>query len=232
MRNFKKVYPYDIDFIEEDLEKTKEEKKDYIRKHPGMSNKEYAEILWNNPKKWRSVPPLIREIEIQEINEQISDMDRVELNDEIQSFISTMLGYYNREELVGLWEKYNLKTMPLEDKVNNSSTFGLLSLESKEIDEEGNNLLTYICHDKTFKKVDIDDELILQHPTTEQFVDQEVTYKVKEIIDEFDGILTLKIQEEWREEEAKEISSYEYCSGYVNPRPVILQEFHLALLMH
>ena len=228
LRNFKKVYPYDIDFTEEDLEKTKEEKKDYIRKHPGMSNKEYAEILWNNPKKWRSVPPLIREIEIQEINEQISDMDRVELNDEIQSFISTMLGYYNREELVGLWEKYNLKTMAIEDKVNNSSTFGLLSLESKEIDEEGNSLLTYICHDKTFKKVDIDDELILQHPTTEQFVDQEITYKVKEIIDEFDGILTLKIQEEWREEEAKEISSYSYCSGYVNPRPVYLTGVSLS----
>ena len=194
LRSFKKVYPYDIDFIEEDLEKVKK-KKDYIRKHPGLSNKEYAEILWNNPKKWRSVPPLIREIEIQDIYEQISGIKQVELNNEIQSFTSTMLGYYNREELVGLWEKYNLKTMPLEDKVNNSSTFGLLSLESKEIDEEGNSLLTYICHDKTFKKVEIDDELILQHPTTEHFVDQEVTYKVKEIIDEFDGILTLKIQE-------------------------------------
>ena len=101
-------------------------------------------------------------------------------------------------------------------------------MESKEIDEEGNSLLTYICHDKTFKKVDIDDELILQHPTTEQFVDQEITYKVKEIIDEFDGILTLKIQEEWREEEAKEISSYNYCSGYVNPRPVYLTGVSLS----
>jgi uncharacterized protein len=219
LRNFKKVYPYDIDFIEEDLQKSKEEKKDYIKKHPGLSNKEYAEILWNDPKKWRRVLPLIREIEIQEIHDLIHDMKQVKLNEEVQNFISTMLGYYNREQLVGLWEKFNLKTMTLEDKVNNSSTFGLLRLEATEIDKEGKRLLTYSCHDNTFKKVDIKDELILQHPTIEQFVDQEVTYKVKEIADDFDGLLTLKIQEGWKGEDPKEIADYDNCSGYINPMP-------------
>ena len=55
-----------------------------------------------------------------------------------------------REKRVDLWNKYNLKIMALEDKGENPNAFNL-SLESKEVDEKGKNLLTFICHDKTFK---------------------------------------------------------------------------------
>ena len=134
-----------------------------------------------------------------------------------------MLGYYKREKRVDLWNKYNLKIMALEDKVNNPNAFGVLSLESKEVDEKGKNLLTFVCHDKTFKKVEKNDEIVIQHLSTEEHLPQEVNYRVREVIDKFDGLITMKLIENYREENSLEIVDYDSCSGYINPTPVKLR---------
>jgi len=219
LRKFKITYPYESEFIEEDLDKTREELKAYIIKNPNLTAKEYADLLNVRP---NYVKELLKEIEILEIQEKINSISNAKITKDQKDFLSTMLGYYKREKRVDLWNKYNLKIMPLEDKVNNSNAFGLLKLESKEVDEKGKNLLTYVCHDKTFKKVEKNDELVLQHISKEKYIFQEVNYQVKEVIDKFDGLLTMKLRETYREENALAVDDYDSCSGYVNPTPIVL----------
>ena len=71
------------------------------------------------------------------IQEEINNISTTNITQDHKDFLSTMLGYYKREKRVDLWNKYNLKIMALEDKVNNPNAFGVLSLESKEVDEKG-----------------------------------------------------------------------------------------------
>ena len=220
LRNFKKVYPYDIDYTEEEHEQTWEQKKEFIRRNPGLSDTDYARELFDDPKKRGRVTNLKKEIEIKEVKESIENMSTSRFEPEVKDFLSTMLGYYNREIKVSIWEKHNLKTLPLEDKINNSSTFGYLELISQDLDEKGKNLLTYVCHDKTFKKVSKGDEVSLLHHSSEQFTEHEVGYLVLDVIDNFDGLITLKLKETYREEDTFNITNYQSCSGYVNPLPM------------
>ena len=220
LRNFKRTYPYEIEFIEEDFEKTREELKDFIIRNPNLTAQEYADLL---DVKANYIKELLKEIEIFEIQEEINNISTTSITQDHKDFLSTMLGYYKREKRVDLWNKYNLKIMALEDKVNNPNAFGVLSLESKEVDEKGKNLLTFVCHDKTFKKLEKNDEVVIQHLSTEEHLPQEVNYRVREVIDKFDGLVTMKLIENYREENSFEIVDYDSCSGYVNPTPVKLR---------
>ena len=105
--------------------------------------------------------PKESDLELLELETKINNLQIKKYDKEILEYVSTISGYYRREERVRYQEYFRLKNLPLDDKINDSSSFGLLSLLRQPELLEGKYLLTYECHDDTFKKLKLGDEIVL-----------------------------------------------------------------------
>jgi len=124
--------------------------------------------------------PKKSDLELLEIETKINNLQIKKYDKEILEYISTIPGYYRREERVRYQEYFRLKNLPIDDKINDSSSFGLLSLLRQPELLDGKYLLTYECHDDTFKKLKLGDEIVL-FLNTSLFEEKELTGNIIEI---------------------------------------------------
>tara|TARA_B100000035_G_scaffold315465_1_gene336598 strand:- start:5974 stop:9357 length:3384 start_codon:yes stop_codon:yes gene_type:complete len=124
--------------------------------------------------------PKESDLELLELETKINNLQIKKYDKEILEYVSTISGYYRREERVRYQEYFRLKNLPLDDKINDSSSFGLLSLLRQPELLEGKYLLTYECHDDTFKKLKLGDEIVL-FLNTSIFEEKELTGNIIEI---------------------------------------------------
>jgi len=106
-------------------------------------------------------PPLEIDLELLALETKINNLKIKKYDKEILNYISSIPGYYRREDRVKWQEFFRLKNLPLEDKINDSSSFGLLNLSKQPELLNGKYYLTYECYDDTFKKVKLNDEIVL-----------------------------------------------------------------------
>ena len=92
-----------------------------------------------------------------------------------------MPGYYRREARVQWQEYFKLKAMPVEDKINEPSAFGLLSLKQFPKRKDKKYIFSCECHDNTFKKVKKGSEVTLLIQSESSFQEEEITVNVEEI---------------------------------------------------
>lgn len=124
--------------------------------------------------------PKESDLELLELETKINNLQIKKYDKEILEYVSTISGYYRREERVRYQEYFRLKNLPIDDKINDSSSFGLLSLLRQPELLEGKYLLTYECHDDTFKKLKLGDEIVL-FLNTSVFEEKELTGNIIEI---------------------------------------------------
>ena len=101
------------------------------------------------------------DLELLELEQKIININNPNLSQQIIEYISTMSGYFRREDRVKWQENFRLKQLPIEDKVNDSSAFGYMSLIDTPAIEDNKCLLTYEILDGTFKKVSKGDSFVL-----------------------------------------------------------------------
>ena len=95
----------------------------------------------------------LEDMELLDLEQQVLAIQNTDLPQNVIEFVSTMPGYYRREERVQWQEYFKLKSMPLEDKINEPTAFGLLSLKDFPTIKDNKYIFSCECHDNTFKKV-------------------------------------------------------------------------------
>ena len=125
-------------------------------------------------------PPLEIDLELLELEKKINNLQVKKYDKEILDYISSIPGYYRREDRVRWQEYFRLKNLPLDDKINDSSSFGLLNLVKQPELLNGKYFLTYECYDDTFKKIKLNDEIVL-FLNSPVFEEKELYGKVSEI---------------------------------------------------
>ena len=183
-------------------DKQKEYSYDFIQIEPELSQPSDEDIL-------------LKEIEV-----QINNLKGSKFSDEILEFMSTMAGYYRREEKVDWQEYFELLNMPLEDKINTPTAFGLLSLEGKPILKDKKYSLVYKCHDETFKKIKTNSKVKICYSHGENFEIHSLYSEVGSITTKpftIEFLLSISAWEKLRSIASEDTSILENPTAFVNP---------------
>lgn len=164
------------------------------------------------------------DLELLELETKINKLNIKKYDKKILEYISTISGYYRREDRVKWQEYFRLKSLPIDDKINDSSTFGLLNLVKQPEILNGKYFLTYECNDNTFKKVKLNDsiELFLNSSVFEEI-------KLSGVISEINTkpfTLTFSISENKLNDvlNSESISVLNNPTGLIHPYPAMFQK--------
>ena len=125
--------------------------------------------------------PTERDIEISDIEKKVVNLNLDTIPADVTNFISSMSGYYRREEKVDWQEFFELLNMPVEEKVYSPTAFGLLSLMKQPEMFDNKYVLTYQCLDETFKKIKPGDTIILVLPQGNEHEKYQLYAEIKNI---------------------------------------------------
>ena len=171
----------------------------------------------------------LEDMELLDLEQQILAIQNTDLPQNVIEFVSTMPGYYRREERVQWQEYFKLKSMPLEDKINESTAFGLLSLKESPTRQDNKYIFSCECHDNTFKKVKKGSEVSLLIQSESTFQEEEITVNVEELTSN-PFIMTFSVSvryfEKVKERAGEEVFNNKNFTGFIHPLPIKLRNVH------
>lgn len=170
-------------------------------------------------------PPLDIDLQLLEIENKLINLQNEEVDKELLAYLSSMPGYYRREDRVKWQEYFQLRSLAKEDKINNSSAFGLLNLVEKPELVGGKYFLTYECHDNTFKKIKLGDSVVLLINSSE-FDELEINVKVEEIISAPFSIVMSVAEKYYKEKviDSEKKLLINNPTGFIHPYPLMFQK--------
>ena len=164
--------------------------------------------------------PSEKDIEINKIEEKINSIDSEIVDRQIKNFISTMPGYYRREEKVDWQEYFELLNMPIEEKINTPTAFGLLSLIKQPELADKKYILAYECSDGSFKKIKQGANVVLNFSYGELYEVYSLYPEVKSVsynpfVIEFE--ISQKQWDKFKEVASEHALNMDNPVGFVNP---------------